>query len=100
MDIQLDGPRDGIEAARIIRDKFAIPSLFVTGSTDSALRNRAMMTKPLGYLKKPLVVAQLQWALSELAMVSIGRTVGGQSHHGSSLSRVGAPDPVAVPREP
>jgi CheY-like chemotaxis protein len=63
MDIQLDGVRDGIEAARVIKDAFGIPSLFVTGSADPTLRNRAMRTEPLGYLQKPFAPDELQSAL-------------------------------------
>jgi len=67
MDIQLDGARDGIETARIIRDTYGIPSLFVTGSTDAALQKRAMETQPLGYLQKPIVRSELRSALERFA---------------------------------
>lgn len=72
MDIQLDGTRDGIEAARVIRDMFGIPSLFVTGSADPALRKRAMKTEPLGYLQKPFTSAQLQSIFKDFCKTSNG----------------------------
>jgi DNA-binding NarL/FixJ family response regulator len=67
MDIQLDGPRDGVEAAHEIRNKFGIASLFMTGSTDTNTYQRALRTQPLGYLHKPFLLPELRSALAPLA---------------------------------
>jgi len=66
MDIQLDGPGDGIDAAHEIRNRFGIPSLFVTGSSGGETYQRALAAQPLGYLRKPLVLSDLQRALAPL----------------------------------
>ena len=64
MDIQLDNGGDGIEAARVIRDRFNIPSLFMTGGVDPDKRQRAMATQPIGYLQKPYLLSDLEAALA------------------------------------
>lgn len=63
MDIQLDGG-DGTEAARVIRDRFNIPSLFMTGGVDPDKRQLAMAAQPIGYLQKPFMPSELQAALA------------------------------------
>jgi CheY-like chemotaxis protein len=64
MDIRLAGARDGVEAAREIRDRFDIPSLFVTATTDQQTRQRAATTRPLGFLEKPFTEQRLRTALA------------------------------------
>jgi len=67
MDIELDGARDGIDAAHHIKDRFGIRSLFMTGSSDEEIVRRARNAKPLGYLQKPLWLSDLESALAPLA---------------------------------
>lgn len=59
MDIILSGAMDGIEAAEIICEKFGIPCLYVTGNNDESTKNRAMKTKPVDYLVKPVDISRL-----------------------------------------
>jgi PAS domain S-box-containing protein len=47
MDILLPGEIDGIQAAQEIRDRFDIPVVFMTASSDDAT------TEPFGYILKP-----------------------------------------------
>lgn len=63
MDIQLDGGGDGIEAAREIRNQLGTPSVFMTGCTDVETHKRALLTRPLAYLAKPLSFTDLEEAL-------------------------------------
>jgi two-component system, response regulator PdtaR len=67
MDIELDGPEDGIYAAHQIRSRFGILTLFMTGSTDPDTYKRALLAQPLAYLAKPISLARLREALSHLA---------------------------------
>lgn len=67
MDIELDGPVDGIHAAHQIRNQFGIPSLFMTGSTDPDTYQRALLAQPMAYLAKPVSLARLREALSDVA---------------------------------
>ena len=53
MDIQLSGKMDGIEAAKIIRSRFDIPSIFVTAHSQDKLLERAKIAEPFGYIIKP-----------------------------------------------
>ncbi len=53
MDVQLDGAIDGITAARVIRERFALPVVFLTAFCDRATLDRAKEAEPFGYLLKP-----------------------------------------------
>jgi CheY-like chemotaxis protein len=66
MDIRLLGPRDGISAAAEIRASFGIGSIFVTANTDAETQARALATKPLGFLAKPLTEYRLRAGLTRM----------------------------------
>ncbi len=53
MDIRLNGNLDGIEAARVIRDRLRAPVIYLTAYTDENTLQRAKLTEPFGYLVKP-----------------------------------------------
>ncbi|HEX2138895.1 MAG TPA: response regulator [Woeseiaceae bacterium] len=59
MDVMLAGGDDGIDAAVEIRQRYGIPSVFVTAHGDSATRARAEPAEPLGWIVKPIVSAEL-----------------------------------------
>ena len=63
MDIRLIGPRDGIDAAWEIFNRFGVPSLFVTANTDQQTRGRAQAVQALGFLEKPLTAERLKIGL-------------------------------------
>jgi two-component system cell cycle sensor histidine kinase/response regulator CckA len=63
MDIRIDGPRDGIDAAREIRQKHHLPVIFLTPNMDRSTLDRAMLTGPFGYLIKPVATTTLQAAI-------------------------------------
>jgi CheY-like chemotaxis protein len=63
MDIRLDQGTDGVEAAREIRDRFAVPSVFLTSHSDAATFQRAHAIEPLGFVLKPYSKPQLDAAL-------------------------------------
>ncbi len=63
MDIRIDGPRDGIDAARQIREQHHVPVVFLTAHADRSTLDRAKITGPFGYLVKPLATASLQSAI-------------------------------------
>lgn len=54
MDIQLKGQMDGIEAARIIHDRYKIPIIYVTAYSDLNTIERAKLAEPYGYIIKPV----------------------------------------------
>jgi PAS domain S-box-containing protein len=53
MDIALEGPMDGIEAAEKIREQWDIPVVFLTGDSNTDQVKRAGLAHPFGYLLKP-----------------------------------------------
>jgi len=52
MDIRLAGQMDGITAAREIRARFGIGSIFMTANSDMATRTQAETAQPLGFMAK------------------------------------------------
>src|ERR1700681_560279 len=67
MDVRLDGPVDGIEAATKIRERYRLPVLFLTAHADPSTLERAKLAAPFGYIVKPLAAAALQPSI-EVAM--------------------------------
>lgn len=59
MDVRLAGPRDGIQAAEEILDRFGIRSIFVSAFSDPATRARADRVKPIAWLAKPVADRKL-----------------------------------------
>jgi CheY-like chemotaxis protein len=68
VDVRLIGPRDGIDAAEEIFNRFGVPSLFVTANTDPQTRARAQAVQPLGFLEKPVNVQRLRAGLRNVPM--------------------------------
>lgn len=63
MDIMLGGERDGIDAAVDIRNRFAIPIVFLTAYADERTVERAKQAEPVGYVLKPFKERELQTTL-------------------------------------
>jgi two-component system, response regulator PdtaR len=63
MDIRLLGPKDGIDAALVIRDRVDSPCLLVSAHQDAQLEARAAAAKPRGWLMKPFSNQQLLAAI-------------------------------------
>jgi len=54
MDIVIKGETNGIESARIIKDRYEIPVIYLTSDSSDQTIERAKHTEPFGYLIKPL----------------------------------------------
>lgn len=63
MDINLNSEASGIQAAAILRARFGIPVVYVTGQSDEATRRKAEATGPVEYVVKPLTKEQLRSAI-------------------------------------
>lgn len=72
VDIRLTGPIDGIELACRLRQRFALPAIFLTGLVDVDTTERAAAAEPLGFLRKPFLPSQVFKAI-ERALGLIGR---------------------------
>ena len=59
MDIGLEHPTAGIDAAHELRERFDLPVVFLTANTDRATMELAKRTGPFGYLVKPFQEADL-----------------------------------------
>jgi two-component system, response regulator PdtaR len=59
VDIRLTGPIDGIELACVLREKFSISAIFLSGLADDETSRRAEIAQPLGFLRKPFRPSQV-----------------------------------------
>lgn len=53
LDINIKGTKNGIDLARIIRDKYSFPFVFLTALSDRATLDSLKDTLPYGYIVKP-----------------------------------------------
>ena len=67
LDINIQGDKDGIWLADLIQKKYKIPFIFLTAYEDEGILDRAINTKPLGYLLKPFTKTDISAAI-KLAM--------------------------------
>ena len=67
MDIILKDDFNGIVAANLIKEKYNIPVVFISSSTDSNIVNEAVNTEAFGYLVKPIDKFSMQIAI-EMAL--------------------------------
>jgi PAS domain S-box-containing protein len=63
MDIKLRGEGDGIAAAGNIASSYDIPVIYLTAHTDPDTIVRAKITKPYGFLVKPVNISELHVAV-------------------------------------
>lgn len=66
VDIGLAGAQDGIETARVLRERFSVGSIFMSGASDPELLKRAGTVHPHGFLQKPYDADQLKNALDRV----------------------------------
>ncbi len=59
MDILLSDKMDGIDAAKIIMEKFDVPVVYLTAHAESSTLQRARATAPFGYIVKPVTIDKL-----------------------------------------
>jgi CheY-like chemotaxis protein len=65
MDVHLDGPMDGITTAQLIRQRFALRSLFLSAFDGPESMRRAELCEPAGFLVKPFQEHELRQALTD-----------------------------------
>lgn len=63
MDIRIQGDRDGVETAEILKRRFDVPIVYLTAHADDATLARATQTGPHGYLLKPVKAGELRAAI-------------------------------------
>jgi PAS domain S-box-containing protein len=67
MDLHILGSVDGVETAKLLRDAYQIPSVFLTAHSDDRTVSRATQEMPYGYLTKPFQSRELK-ATIQVAM--------------------------------
>jgi DNA-binding LytR/AlgR family response regulator len=67
MDIMLKGSMNGIETAAQIKEKLAIPVIFLTAYADEGTLSKAKVTEPYGYIIKPFKEIDLHTSI-EMAL--------------------------------
>lgn len=69
LDINLGGPKDGIDVAQYVRENYTMPVIFLTANSDMATVQRAKQVKPNAYLVKPFTKEDLYSAI-EIAIAN------------------------------
>lgn len=87
MDLHIVGSLDGIQTARLLREAYQIPSVFLTAYSDDATIARAVREMPYGYLTKPFQTRELK-ATIEVALHKARVDAGLRSSHGRMTSTV------------
>ncbi|MBU0928017.1 MAG: response regulator [Spirochaetes bacterium] len=64
MDIHLQGEMDGVEAAAVLFERWAIPVILLTAYADGPTIERAKLTHPYAYILKPYDERELKTAIS------------------------------------
>jgi PAS domain S-box-containing protein len=67
MDIRIKGDMDGTETARVLRERFNVPVIYLTAHADTETVTRAKAPEPLGYITKPFQEAELHASI-EIAL--------------------------------
>ncbi|WP_421947013.1 LytR/AlgR family response regulator transcription factor [Phaeodactylibacter xiamenensis] len=60
MDIVLSGKMNGIEAAKVVLEKFQVPVIFLTSNADDASFQEALTAKPYAFITKPFQKSHLE----------------------------------------
>ncbi|MNR97851.1 putative transcriptional regulatory protein pdtaR [compost metagenome] len=68
MDINLARGTNGVETAAALRERWNIPSLFVSGNLDERTREAALPLSPLGFVGKPYSEREVLTSLGQLAV--------------------------------
>lgn len=67
MDINLARGSNGVETAAILRQRWNIPSLFVSGNLDEKTRAKALEWDPIGFVGKPYSEREVLAAIASIA---------------------------------
>jgi PAS domain S-box-containing protein len=87
MDLHIVGSLDGIQTARLLRDAYQVPSVFLTAYSDDVTIERAVREMPYGYLTKPFQVRELKATL-QVALHKAKVDAGLRKAHGRIASTI------------
>ncbi len=66
MDIKLNGEKNGIEIAEIIKNERDTPIIYMTAMTDADTYLKAVKTEPYKYFMKPVEMESLEKAIEDI----------------------------------
>ena len=69
MDIRLHGGTSGLDAARMLFERWGVRSIYLSANLDPATRAQADKLQPLGYVGKPFLPAEVLAALQNAVKV-------------------------------
>lgn len=72
MDIELNGPMDGIQLACVLKNNYNIPSLFVSSHDDTSVIEEATNLDPLNFLPKPFTNKNIEASVA-LAVMKLNK---------------------------
>lgn len=87
MDLHIAGSLDGIQTARLLRDAYQVPSIFLTAYSDDQTIERAVREMPYGYLTKPFQTRELKATL-QVALHKAKVDLGLRKAHGRIATTV------------
>ncbi|KQT44615.1 hypothetical protein ASG43_14960 [Aureimonas sp. Leaf454] len=67
MDVHLARGTNGVETAKILRQRWNIPSLFVSGNIDDKMQALALEWRPAGFVGKPFSQREVLKALASVS---------------------------------
>lgn len=73
LDIGLSGNLNGIELAKIIKDEFGTPFVFLTGNSDKVTLEKAQRTNPIHIINKPFDEDKLKMEFAIILEILEGR---------------------------
>jgi CheY-like chemotaxis protein len=65
VDIGLTGRTDGVAVAVDLRKRFDVPTIFLSGTADPTVIERAKSADPVTFIHKPFAVEEIEAALKE-----------------------------------
>ena len=95
MDIEICGGMDGFEVAELLRQKYDLPIVFLTGLGDDATLERVRRSESFGYLRKPFRPEELKASI-ELAFIRHGREAGLKRSQQSLAAAINAAEDSVV----
>ena len=74
LDIQLSGGKTGIDLAKIVKEEYSFPFIFLTSNADAATISEAKKARPSAYLVKPFSKEELHSSI-EVALYNFSKEV-------------------------
>ena len=93
LDIMLQGERTGIELGRQLSEQYRIPFIYVTAHSDRLTLQRAVATRPVGYLVKPFREAEVLEVMAQGLAQATGQRLAREQAYAAGL-RQSTPAPL------